>query len=106
MIQVLLSDIPLGNGRTLGNTFPNIATLVNSLLKNIITLTGIIFLGLLIFGGLQLIIGAGSNDSKKTDLGKQAITNAVIGLIVVITAFFIVQVIETVTGVKILAPTY
>ncbi len=101
MIQVNIGQLPLGSGRTLENTFPNLGVLVNVLLKNIISLAGIIFLGLLIFGGLQLIIGAGSNDAKKTETGKQAVTNAVIGLVIVVSAFFIVQVIEMVTGVTI-----
>ncbi|MGI5841397.1 MAG: hypothetical protein ACOX6N_04220 [Patescibacteria group bacterium] len=102
LAKVNIGEMPLGGGNTLESTFPTLATLVNSLLQNVFIIVGTIFLGLLIFGGLQLIIGAGSNDAKKTDTGKQAITNAVIGLLVVFAAFFIIQIIEAVTGVSIL----
>lgn len=95
-------DPPNGNGGTIGANFPTFGSLVSVLVKNSLTVAGLIFLSLLIFGGLMFIIGAGSGDSKKSAQGKAFVTDALIGFAVVITAFFIVQVIEVITGLNIL----
>lgn len=50
----------------------------------------------------MFIIGAGSSDSKKSAQGKTLVTDALVGFIIVITAYFIVQIVEVTTGVKIL----
>ncbi len=49
-----------------------------------------------------MIINAGSADSKKTAQAQQAISSALIGFAVVFSAYFIIQIISLVTGVKIL----
>lgn len=95
---------PMGTGRNLNETFPNIGSLVTVLLQNAYTLIGLILLVLLIFGGLMFIIGAGSDDQKKTAQGKAVITDALIGFAVVFLAYFIIQIIEVVTGLEILNP--
>lgn len=95
-------DPPMGTGKTISTTFPSLSSLVSVIVKNSLTLVGIILLALLIFGGLMFIIGAGSSDSKKSAQGKAMVTDALIGFAVVILAYFIVQVVEVLTGVKIL----
>ena len=106
MNQLLAVSInpPTGTGKYINDTFPTLSSIVTVILKNSITLAGILFLLLLIFGGLMFIIGAGNTDSKKAAQGKALITDALIGFVVVLMAFFIVQIIETVTGIKILNP--
>lgn len=94
---------PLKDGVYL-KSYSNFSQIINPLLKNSLTLAGIIFLALIIFGGLGMIIGAGSNDSKKTEQSKKTITSAVIGFAVVICAYFIIQIIQVVTGLNILNP--
>jgi len=103
-LAVLIGDTPTGAG-TLSGTFGNLGALVTVILKNSLTLAGVILLALLIFGGLMFIIGAGSDDSKKAAQSKALITDALIGFAVVILAYLIVQIIEVVTGLKILNPT-
>ncbi len=95
-------DPPTGTGRNLSQTFPSFSSLVSVLVKNSLTIAGILLLILLIFGGLMFIIGAGSSDSKKSAQGKTMVTDALIGFAIVITAYFIVQIIEVMTGLKIL----
>ena len=97
-------DPPLTETKTLSQTFPNIGSLIAIILKNSLTVAGIILLVLLIFGGLTYIIGAGSDDSKKTAQGSAAVTSALVGFAVVLLAYFIVQIIEVVTGLNILNP--
>jgi len=102
-----LENIPLGQdpSKTLGNTYGSVNILISIILSASITIAGIIFLGLLIFGGITLIMNAGSGDAKKTGQGKAAITNALIGLAIVLLAFTIIQIIEALTGLTILKST-
>jgi hypothetical protein len=97
-------DPPTGTGRTISQTFPDIGSLVTVILRNSLTIAGVILLVLLISGGLMFIIGAGSDDSKKAAQGQALITDALIGFAVVLLAYFIVQIVEVITGLKILNP--
>lgn len=86
---------------------PQFATpgaLISILLKNVYVIAGIALLILLIFGGISIIMSAGSGDAKKAAQGQKAITNAVIGFLIVFASFWIIQIIEYITGVKILNP--
>ncbi len=76
--------------------------LVTAIVRNAFVFAGLISFILLIFGGFQVIVAAG--DAKKAEQGKAAITGAVIGLLVVLGSFWIVQIIEVVTGLHILSP--
>lgn len=82
--------------------FGTIGGLVNVIIRNAYVAAGIITLLLLVFGGFTFIIGAGAGDTKKLEQGKQAITGAVIGLIIVVTSYWIVQIIQLITGINLL----
>ena len=100
-----LDTIKLGNSdKTIGGTYGNggISVLISSILKLSLTVAGIIFLCLLIFGGITFIMNAGKGDQKKAQQGKSAITNALVGFAVVLLAFTIIQIIEVITGLNIL----
>ncbi len=85
-------------------TFKNFGDLINVIVKNVFVLTGVILFVLLIFGGLQFIISAGSGDKEGAAKGKNAITAAVIGFLIIFAAYWIVQIIEVITGIKIFNP--
>ncbi|MBP9817817.1 hypothetical protein KBC75_03645 [Candidatus Shapirobacteria bacterium] len=99
-------DPPNNRGGYFSQTYPSITGLIGSLLKNSLTIAGVLLLCLLIFGGFSFIMSAGQNDPKKTAMAQAMITDAVIGFLVVILAYFIVQIVEVVTGVNILNPTF
>lgn len=108
MNQILAFNI--GNATNLGSNsvssqYPTISVLISIILKNGLTVISILLLALLIFGGVTFIIGAGSDDAKKAQQAKGAITNALIGFAIVFLAFFIIQIIEVLTGLDILNPT-
>ncbi len=75
---------------------------VTAIVKNAFVLAGIISFILLIFGGFNVIVAAG--DAKKAQQGKTAITGAITGLLLVLGSFWIIQIIEVVTGKQILSP--
>lgn len=92
----------LKNGTPISNVFPTFGSLFQTILFNVYTIAGIIFLFLLILGGASVIIGAGSKDSGKVAQGQKAISSAVIGFLVIFASYFIIQLIEVLTGAKIL----
>jgi hypothetical protein len=76
----------------------DLGTLVNIIVRNAFVVAGVVALFLLIFGGFNFIMSAGSGDSKGMEKGKQAITGAIIGLILIVLSVSIVTLIGTLTG--------
>jgi hypothetical protein len=95
-------DLPLGTGRSVSSTFPTFSVIVDIIIRNSFTIISVVLVGLLLFGGLTFIMGAGSQDQKKAAQGKAIITDAIIGFVVTLFAYLIVQIIEIITGLKIL----
>jgi len=102
LIAYDIGSLPLGTGKNIGQTYSSAGILVSVILRNSITIAGIIFLALLIFGGITFIINSGNGDSKKAQQGKSAITNALIGFAIVLFAYSIITIIEVITGLNIL----
>ena len=50
-----------------------------------------------------MIAGAGKSDPKTVETGKKAATSALIGFIVVFSAYWIVKLIETITGLSLIS---
>lgn len=84
--------------------FPDISSLFNVLLPNVLVLTGVILLVLLILGGFSFMMGGASGDAQKAEKGKQAITAAVIGIVLIIGAYFIMAIISYITGIDFFKP--
>lgn len=85
-------------------SFTTFGDLVTVIIRNAFVLAGIISFLLLVFGGFGVIIAAGSGDTKQLEKGKQTITYAVLGLILVVTSYWVVQIIEKITGLHLLSP--
>lgn len=103
MQQVFAAEeVDIGNVFQPATHFRTVGSLVNVLVPNIFTISGLILLVLLIFGGFQYIVAAGSGDAKAMEKGSKALTAAVIGLILIVCSFWIVQIVETITGLTLL----
>ncbi len=101
------AQVNIGTGYRLGNNpissvFGSLGDFVSHLLNPVYVIAGVIMMFLLIFGGISVIIGAGKQDSGQVEKGQKAITAAVIGFIIIVGSFFIIQLIEVITGVQIL----
>mgnify|MGYP001608944676 CR=1 FL=1 len=83
-------------------SFLTFGSLVSVIVRNAFVLAGIISFLLLVFGGFGVIIAAGSGDTKQLEKGKQTITYAALGLILVVTSYWIIQIIESLSGVSLL----
>lgn len=97
---ILKPNQPIGSAPQ----FQTPGALISIILKNVYVLAGVLLLVLLIFGGFSIIMGAGQGDAKKTGQGQKAATAAVIGFLVIFASYWIIQIIQKVTGVEILNP--
>lgn len=81
----------------------NISKFVSGIISTAISIAGIILLFLLIGGGIAIISGAGKSDPKAVEQGKKTATSALIGFIVVFSAYWIVKLIELITGLSLIS---
>lgn len=82
--------------------YTSFGVLVTAVIKNAFVLAGVIAFVLIVVGGVGVIMGAGGGDAKSMEKAKQTITYAVIGLILVVTSYWIVQIIQKLTGLNLL----
>ena len=82
----------------------DVGKLVSIIVSNAIIVAGIIMLFLILLGGISMIGGAGANNPQKVAQGKQTATIAVIGFIIVFAAYWIIQIIQKITGLQIVGP--
>ena len=76
--------------------------LVSVIVSNAIFIAAIILLFMVVGGGIMMISSAGSNDPQSAAKGKQAATAGFIGFIIIFASFWLIRVIEAVTGLNIL----
>lgn len=94
--NVNLGDcIDLGNGTSLGEVYSTPSVLVNTLVRNLFVFAGIILFFMIMFAGFKFI----SQGTKGKDEAKSIITTAVVGFIIMFAAYWIVQILQILTGV-------
>lgn len=71
-----------------------LGTIVGKILPLLYTIAGMLLLVFMIFSGFKFLTSAG--DAKKTEQAKDALTAAIVGFIIIIAAFFITQIANTV----------
>lgn len=72
--------------------------LISLFLNIALVASGVILLFLFIGGGIMMISSAGSGDSQGASRGKQAVTSAVLGFLLVFVAYWVIRFLEVVTG--------
>lgn len=96
-----LTLVPLGEkfGSPFGRTDSgNLGNLVTLILSATIAVAGVMSLFLFLQGGIQMIQAAGSSDPKHHSQGQQTLQYAIIGFIIVLGAYWVVQLIERIVG--------
>lgn len=87
------------------SSFDNPGLLISRLLVNAMVFAGVLFFLLIIYSGYQLIIYGGQyNSPQRVAQAKSMITYSTIGFLLVISAYFILQIIKYVTGVDFITP--
>lgn len=87
-------------GKGVGDVYPQLSSFINLFIPLAFIFSGIILLFLLIGGGFSIIASGGN--AKSVEQGKNQISGAVLGFLVIFSAYWIIQIIQTITGVKIL----
>ncbi|HEX6977128.1 MAG TPA: hypothetical protein VF185_02085 [Patescibacteria group bacterium] len=87
---------PFGVTNTLGD-------LVSLLLKASFTIAGLLILFFIAFAGFQMIAGAGSGNPESAKKGREAATAAVLGFVIIFVAYWIVRIIEIITGLRLIS---
>jgi hypothetical protein len=93
--------IPINIGEVFGSPIgqtKGIGSLVSLFLNASFAIAGVIILFLFVLSGISLISGAGSSDPQKIEKGKKAITSAIIGFIIILAAYWVIRIIEIITG--------
>lgn len=88
---------PFGQSKGIGD-------LVSAIVSNTLVVAGIILVFFFVIGGISMIAGAGQDNPEKAAKGKQAATSALLGFIIIFAAYWIIRIIESVTGLNILNP--
>lgn len=92
-----LADVDIGDKFPLAQNFQSLGQLVSSFLPNILLLSSIIFFILVIIAGLGVVISAGSSDPHTQEKAKSFLTYAVIGLVIIFSSYWILQLINLLT---------
>lgn len=92
--NALYGQIP---GWSLG-TSPTVGNIITRLLPYLFTLAGLMVLVFLLYGGLSLMLSRG--DPKATASARDKITNALIGFVVILTSYLIIQILARVLNIQ------
>ncbi len=100
-MRPVYAAVQIANEFSPARSFPTFGSLVSTLVVNIFVLGGVVAFLFLIFGGVKIILSAGG-DSKSLSSGKATVTAAILGLFIIVFSYWIVQIIEIITGIDLL----
>lgn len=92
------------SGDTVAGKYDSPGTLISLIINNLFVIAGIILFFTIIIAGLNMILNAGNAD--KTAQGGKTIANALLGLAVLFTSYWIIRIIEGLTELQILNPVF
>ncbi|NLG06714.1 MAG: hypothetical protein GX559_03405 [Candidatus Pacebacteria bacterium] len=99
--QELLDDLnPLKLFSTKADQLSTPGGIISEVLKYAFPIAGMILFGMLVLAGFKMLTGA--TNSKNMDEGKQIITTAIVGFIILFASYWIIQLVEVIFGIEIL----
>jgi hypothetical protein len=100
----IFDQIFLKNNSTIknANQFSSIGNIASIIIKNVFVLAGVIFFVMIIAGGYSILSSSG--DVKKVSEGKKSVTSALLGFLIIFGSYWIIQIIEILTGFNIFNP--
>jgi hypothetical protein len=103
-LQINLGDtLIVGNGKPISSftAYSTIGGLISLIVQNMFLIAGLAFLFLMIWAGVN-IITAGESSAKALEEQRGKITTAILGLLLMFISYWVVQIVETLTGLTIL----
>lgn len=79
-----------------------VGSFISSILTNIYIIAGVIFLILLIVGGISVISSAGNSNPDQAAKGWRLVSAAGIGFLIIFSSYWIIQLVQFITGLQIL----
>jgi len=101
MAAINLGDNLLFQGDSASTTYTSVNTLFNNILPNVYIVAGLIIFVMIVVGGFTIIANGGNQD--KVAEGGKIITSAIIGFVVLFASYWIIQLIQVLTGIQILS---
>lgn len=102
MLRTLAQNLtlPSETGTTIirgpATRFLDLGDVIDVALRYIFAFAGIGLLLMIIFAGFSMLTAAG--DSKKLDAGKSRLTNAIVGFLIILIAYWVTQIAGTILG--------
>ncbi|MBI4062630.1 hypothetical protein HY410_01795 [Candidatus Gottesmanbacteria bacterium] len=100
MNRVLAQTVNLPGGKSatgpLDNRFSSIGGVVSDAIPYVFGFAGLALLLILVRGGFTFLTSAG--DPKKLEMGKQQLTYALVGFLLIFSSFWIVQLVGRILG--------
>jgi len=101
VINPVFAQVDIKTSYSLAGIFPDLGTLVSVLLFNAYVLAGIIFFLLILFGGFGIIMGSSGGNPEQTAKGGKAVAAALGGFLIIFLSYWIIRIIEVITGIDI-----
>lgn len=95
--QVNIGDTVLFGSGTIGDAFSNIGALFTNIIRLALAAAALVFLAMVVWGGIRYLNAGG--DPKNAEAARSALTNAVIGLLIIIVSFLIIEVATRLAGI-------
>lgn len=81
--------------------FPNLGSLIASTIQVAMLIAGLIVLFIIILGGIQYVTSGGDKEAAAS--AKNKITAALVGLLIIVSAYAIAAIVEKVFGIRIIS---
>ena len=94
VIMNRLAQVDIFDKFPLAQNFQSLGQLISGFLPNILVVAGIIFFILVVLAGFAVITSAGSSDPQSQEKAKNFLTYAVIGLVIIFSSYWILQLIN------------
>jgi hypothetical protein len=94
------SMLKLQGNTSVDSQYKSVSDLFNNILPNVYVAAGIVIFFMVVMGGFMILTNAGNAD--KTKEGSKIITSAIIGLLVVFASYWLIQIIQVLTGIQII----
>jgi hypothetical protein len=85
-------------------TFGFLETMFGNIVRFVVAISGVALLIMLLVGGFSFLFSGG--DPKKLEQARGTLTNAVIGIVVIVAAYLIIRIIGVFTGTTTLLSTF
>ena len=97
-MKELAAPIPIQTTFLNGGTPQTTGSLITTILNTAFVGAGVIILFMFVYAGIQMIQSAGSGKSDSAEKAKQAATYAAIGFAIIFVAYWLIRLIEVITG--------